>query len=714
MKLVLATIVCLLPCCSFAQNITPIYVLPTDDSEKQKQGVTEKKFNKGIEILVDPASGSVNQEEVTALPAAGRTPSPKNIADLANKISSAKVEQFGGEAGALRVRLRGARTFEPTYYFNGLPLAGAGASEQVVTLVPISAIANLLIYPDAPPFWLNSMGISGDINIVTCQREDCFSYSEDVNLFKAVSRFGSYQYWQNSLSHALKLNKQFKAYTALEYSTSKENYKVFNNNNSVLNSDNGIYQDLENNDFKKVSGYLGFTSFHPLVGKVSSATLFTDYNKGIPGSVGSSTSARLKKQLFLTTVNTQKLYISNGIEWNNQLGFLLNESKLENFKEGFSSQANEALHKTIQVKSWLTIPTQILAEEKAGLSLEYLNFSQKTSSTVPAAVSSTYDSQSNAVRHEYRLGIFESGYFPISSQYAVSANVNGWLSFANADTTLSCNDLNLQANCNTNQQKTEKNLFGYLFSLQHKYENILNYLRYSVGTRRPYLAELYGAPGGILANTNLSEEKSQKIEFGFLFPFAEIGVFQTSESNLIFLQDIGKNTFQYQNIESSRRQGVFLSSDYYFLKHWRTYLTYQYLNAKILQGEFKYSLPRSAEHSITSGTSLENIYLSTMNSYSLYFGAYVNLNWQSEFYLDYLNINKLNVPPIYNSGFSFQFKNSLQQNFITLAFDMYNIANETFATVSNNLGYSQQVQTNGYLGYPPPGRRFYLTISGEI
>ena len=55
------------------------------------------------------------------------------------------MEQYGGEAGALRVRLRGARAFEPTYYFNGLPLAGAGSSEQIVTLIPISAIAHLLI-----------------------------------------------------------------------------------------------------------------------------------------------------------------------------------------------------------------------------------------------------------------------------------------------------------------------------------------------------------------------------------------------------------------------------------------------------------------------------------------------------------------------------------------------------------------------------------------
>jgi outer membrane receptor protein involved in Fe transport len=45
---------------------------------------------------------------------------------------------------------------------------------------------------------------------------------------------------------------------------------------------------------------------------------------------------------------------------------------------------------------------------------------------------------------------------------------------------------------------------------------------------------------------------------------------------------------------------------------------------------------------------------------------------------------------------------------------LYNISNETYSSVSNSTGFIQQMQTNGYIGYPPPGRRFYISFIGEF
>ncbi len=716
MKLLFAAITFLLPAFSLAQNKTPIFVLPNNEDMETKQDSAQKKFQDAAEILADPSLGNINAENISANIEPGTSASPKNIADLANKISSAQVEHFGGEAGSLRVRLRGARAFEPTYYFNGLPLAGAGSSEQTVSLIPISAIAHLAIYPDNPPFWLNSMGISGDINVLTCQRDECFQvnkYSEQ-NLFKFVSRAGSYHYWQNSISHSLKVDHNLKTYSAVEHISSKEDYPVFNNNNSVLNSNTGQNQNLQNNDFKKTAAYFGINAYQTLFGKINNSTLYSEFNKGIPGTVGSSSNARLKKKLFLSTLNSEKLNSSSGLLWNNQLGVLVNNSEIENFTSGFSAQANSSLNTTLQLKSWISIPTEFIFNEKSGFIFEYLNFSQKTASSVPAVNNSSYDSDSKGTRHDIRLGFFESILITVNNNYSLSMNVNAWLSAAQADSKISCNNLSMQSNCNSSYESSEKNLYGYLFSFQHKYENIINYLRYSLSMRRPYLSELYGAPGGILANTALLAEKSKKIEFGFIFPFLEFGYFYTSDNNLIFLQEIGQNNTQYQNIEDSYRNVFFLNSDYYLLEKWKLFLIYQYINSKMLRNDNEYVIPRSSSHSVNTGTSIENINLVSINGNAVLFGAYFNMNWQSEFYLDYLNINKIEIPPIYNSGISFQLSNYSKQKKISLAVDIYNIANETYATVSNSTGFSQQMQTNGYIGYPPPGRRFYLTISGEI
>ena len=716
MKFIIAAKVFLLPIGVYAQNPPPIYVLPKSEQTDLGKMQSAEKFKNSKEIIEDPSSGNINEEIIFTDSAPGTLPSPKSILDLAKRITTGQVEQFGGEAGALRVRLRGARAFEPTYYFNGLPLAGSDSSEQIVTLIPISTIASLMVYPDSPPFWLSSMGISGDINVISCQKYNCFAKkrASDENSFKVNSRAGSFHYWQNSISHALQLNNNFSVFSAVEATSSKEDYPVFNNNNSVLNANKGQYENLQNNDFQKYSGYFHLNINSSLFDNINSATLYTDYEKGIPGAVSSASNARIKKKLFISTLQAEKFYPDNGIMWNNQVGLILNKSEISNFSEGYTTQANSSFNSTAQIKSWITIPTQFISEEKSGIILEYLNFTQNTSASVPAALDNSSDSQSNSQRQEFHLGFFESIYFPISKNYSLSFNLNSWISAAQSKISIDCNKGNLQGICNTKNNNIEKNIYGYSLSIQQKYLFVINYLRYTLAMRRPYLAEMYGSPSGILANSNLQEEQSKKIEFGFTFPYFEIGTFYTKDSNLIFLQEINQFLSQYQNIEDSNRVGLYLNSDVYLYKNWKFYFSYQYVKSLMTKNKNEYFVPRSSENSINTGTSVDNIFLTKFNEYSTYFGSYVNLNWQSEFYLDYLNINKVEIPPIYNTGFSFQFKNRKEQRNFIFSFDIFNIADETYARVSNITGFSQQMQTNGYIGYPPPGRRFYLTISGEI
>ncbi|MGY3803640.1 TonB-dependent receptor plug domain-containing protein [Pigmentibacter ruber] len=716
MKFITAAKVFLLPISVHAQNPAPIIVLPKSDQADSYKMQSAEKFKNSKEIIEDPSSGNINQEIIFTDSQPGTLPSPKSISDLTKRITSGQVEQFGGEAGALRVRLRGARAFEPTYYFNGLPLAGSDSSEQIVSLIPISAIASLMVYPDSPPFWLSSMGISGDINVLSCQKENCFAKKRtfDENSFKVNSRAGSFHYWQNSISHALQLDKNFSVFSTVEATSSKEDYPVFNNNNSVLNANRGQYENLQNNDFQKYSGYFHLNINSSLFNNINSATLYTDYEKGIPGAVSSASNARIRKKLFISTLQAEKFYPDNGIIWNNQLGLILNKSEISNFSEGYTTQANSSFNTTAQIKSWMTIPTQFIFEEKTGIVIEYLNFTQNTTASVPAALDNSSDSESKSLRREIRLGLFESIYLPLLKEYSLSLNFNSWLSGAQSEVSIDCNKGNLQNICNTKNNNIEKNIYGYSFSIQQNYKFIINYLRYILAMRRPYLAEMYGSPSGILANSALQEEQSRKIEFGFTFPYFEIGTFYTKDSNLIFLQEINQFISQYQNIEDSNRIGLYLNSDIYIYKSWKFYFSYQYVKSLMNKNNNEYYVPRSSENSINSGTSVDSIFITKLNEYSTYFGSYFNLNWQSEFYLDYLNINKVEIPPIYNTGFSVQFKNLKEQRNFLVSFDIYNIADETYAKVSNTTGFSQQMQTNGYIGYPPPGRRFYLTISGEI
>lgn len=715
MRLFFVVYATVLPSISIAQNNIPIIVIPNNELF-QKQSESEKKYQKSNEVVDDPASGNINQETVQTNIVPGSSASVKSMSDLADRISSAQVEHFSGEAGTLRIRLRGARAFEPAYYLNGFPLTGAGSGEQNMSLLPISNIGKLQVYPDTPPFWLSSMGISGDIDIQSCRRGDCFTYGLDTreNAFKVTGRIGSFGFHQATASYSLKINKQNEIYSALEYSSSKENYSVFNNDNSSLNSDKGFYEPLQNNDFKKFGGSVGLTSFYEPLGKINFDMVFGSQDKGLPGMVGSISTARLKRNLLLGTLRTEKLFVKNGLQWSNQIGALYNTLETQNFTEGFAAQANKSVNSTLQAKTWFLLPTEVISQEQSGLSLEILQANQNTNTSVPVSNLANYNSNASASRIDFRSSLFESILFPISQQFSISANASGWVSFSQANSNMACNYPSIQSTCTSQYQEQEKPIYGYTFSLQSKYDYFIQFVRYSQSMRRPYLTEFYGSPGGILPNVQLLSERSKKIETGFRLPWGEIGYFHANDSNLIFLQQISPMTSKYQNIENGYRDGTYISSDYYILKYWKVFVTYQYLVAKMIQDNEETDVPRSARHYVNAATNVEDILLGDFFEYQSKFGAYGNMNWQSPFYLDAANVNEMDIPPIYNAGVSFSFSNKKRMQNYTVSLDVYNILNETYSTVSNSTGFVQQMQSNGYVGYPPPGRRFYISFIGEI
>lgn len=715
MRPILIVIFIFFPNFGNAENKIPIFVIP-DNSLSQKQSESEKKYQKSEEVIHDPALNNINQETVQSNSLPGSSASNKSISDLADKITSAQVEHYGGEAGALRIRLRGSRAFEPSFYFNGLPLTGAGNSEQNISLIPTPNIGQLQIYPDSPPFWLNSSGISGDIDILSCRKIYCFSYDSNpnINSYKLTQRVGSYHFLQTTSSYALRIKPQNEIFTTIEYSNSKEDYSVFNNNNSTLNSSNGSYEKIQNNDFKKISGSIGISTFNESLGKIYFDAAIGNQNKGIPGSIGSESNARINRNILLGTLRNEKLFATSGLQWNNQLGILYNTSEIQNFMNSFAAQANQSTNYTLQAKTWFILPTNFFSQEQLGLSVELLNTSQNTNTNVPASNSSEYNSKVEANRIDLRPSIFKSIIFDINSQYSISANAIAWISFSQAHSKIQCNYPSIKNYCTSQFDVQENPIYGYTFSIQNKYNFLIHFIRYSLSMRRPYLSEFYGSPGGVLPNIQLLPENSKKTETGIRTPLGEIGFFHANDSNLIYLNQTSSFSSQYQNIENGNRNGIYLISDYYLLNNWKASFSYQFLNSKMIQDNNETIVPRTAKHVVNAATNLEEVFLGNIFDFQSKFGSYFNMNWQSSFYLDYSNINEINLPPIYNTGVSFYFSNQKKYQTYSISIDCYNIFNETYATLSNSTGFVQQIQSNGYIGYPPPGRRFYLSIIGEF
>ncbi|MES2616210.1 MAG: hypothetical protein V4591_12450, partial [Bdellovibrionota bacterium] len=97
---------------------------------------------------------------------------------------------------------------------------------------------------------------------------------------------------------------------------------------------------------------------------------------------------------------------------------------------------------------------------------------------------------------------------------------------------------------------------------------------------------------------------------------------------------------------------------------------------------------------------------------NIHFSSYANAQYESPFYIDTVNIIQMSVPVIYNAGASLIITNSFHK--VLLSLDIFNLTDEKFSSLYNNSGSVLQVNSNGYLGVPPPGRRFYVSLIGEF
>ena len=92
--------------------------------------------------------------------------------------------------------------------------------------------------------------------------------------------------------------------------------------------------------------------------------------------------------------------------------------------------------------------------------------------------------------------------------------------------------------------------------------------------------------------------------------------------------------------------------------------------------------------------------------------SYFNTQYETPFYLDTENQNQMEVPMIFNTGLTL-FLSSIDHIF-KVSLDIYNFTDEKFSSISNDAGAILQTSSNGYLGVPLPGRRYYLSFLLEM
>ena len=132
-------------------------------------------------------------------------------------------------------------------------------------------------------------------------------------LFKLILREGSYSYHNFNINHSYSDKNSVENYFTFEGTRSKENYPVFNNGNSVMHADEGYYEPIQNNDFKRTSLANKFSKTNTQIGDFYLDTIFSKEEKGVPGDTGSTSNVRLERELFLTTLRHELFFFDTDL-----------------------------------------------------------------------------------------------------------------------------------------------------------------------------------------------------------------------------------------------------------------------------------------------------------------------------------------------------------------------------------------------------------------
>jgi hypothetical protein len=701
-------------------NQTPLqmWVVPEKESSspESKTSPAQKRHESAVGSVEHPEEQSPNEQSTSLHDS--RALRLRSLQGALREMKGMMTTTSGGEGGFLSLRMRGARVFEPASFFNGIPLAGVHLGEQSFDLIPTALISDITAYPDAPPFGLRNMGLGGALNAAPCTPQLCYPHSgRDSSATSGILRAGSFRFLQGSAS-TFRSHKNSFVHLAAEHTSSLENYHVRNDNGTVSNKDDDFTEKRRNNDFSRWGTGISFefpeTTFQ---GILSGNVLGSHEDRGLTGAVGSLSSRRLTRNLGLADLKWDSLSAETGLAVEHQVFGLLSRSRSPRDGSLRSSQGIESSFANAGYQGKFTLPVEKVVKGTLGFGL-FVGQDRTQSKAESVSGDNIFKGEQNGRRNEARVTLLRTAVWDVLDSLQLGFSADGFLSLAQSTFQFRCDESISTLQCEQKQNASDPLLKGTTFSLQLGNETAVAYMRLAWIARRPHLGELFGGPGGRLANFKLTEETSQKREMGISTRYLTAGIYNAHDQNLIFLQRAGASVAQYRNTESGQRMGTFASLESPEVFFSRVSLSYEYLNAFMNRAhEEPTRIPRSPEHTWHAGFDASQIPLAAFMSQSIYLGGYLHSTWQSAFYLDTANLVKLKLSPEVRTGVWATVTDVRSKGLwkaLQVALDVENLLDDMNSRRTDVAGNDSLVEHKGYPGFPTPGRRIYLTLKAEI
>ncbi len=604
----------------------------------------------------------------------GPNPQPSLAQVLQN--SSAVFVQESGTQGAPHVILRAQDPSENRYFIEGVPLTDAQFNSDAIAVLPFQSVGRVDVYPEGVPAGLVSDGLGGAIDF----------HLEETPQSSIGLKTGNFGYWELFGKSSLgELNKNL----TINFTRSDENYTYYDDGGTPFNTSSGTFKTREHNRFLR----LGLVPIIPLYRTTLSSIRYFGVNSyrnlQTPGAISLPINGKLS-QLFHLSALTGETWLNSQWKSKSLIYARLNseEYRAQNRSKSLSTpNSNESRDRAIGVRH----------------QLQYYSYYPIRIEQTLAGNYETY--RLNSLEGENKNINHERWDVPIS--LAAIVPFNQWelrpaVIFQSV----------------IYQGEVEKKYFlgspriGMGVNNIGSIKNLTWETHWGKFYRAPSMQEINGTPFGLASSFSLVPEKSDKVSTGLTYQRDGADSF-VSEFRVAYNYSIAASKELITYIQNSQNSQVATNVGESLIQSHETSLEMKLFRLGIFQTrvtslntENLSALPYYYGKKIPNRPAFR--LLQKLGYQNDRFGVSYQLQWVGERYLDLANTRKLSATT--DHGFSLNYN---PQGWGQWGLDVLNIldAVTAYSLVS---GFQTIDNTTGYLGYPAPGRRIYLSWNYQL
>ena len=249
---------------------------------KRKRAVTLRRVTVKADPENDPDEKDLSSF-VTVVRTKGATSRVRDLAEVLNSNAGVQIKRGGAAGSFSTISIRGSSAGQVLVLLDGTPLNNGGSSLVNLGDLPLDALERVEIYRGFAPPFLGGGAIGGVVNLVT-RRPPGYTFSG------ASISFGSFATRKLNLFHSRRL-KKLSVMAFANYTGTNGNFAYYDTHGTDLTRDDDRVRDRANNvrDTLSLSGRAIYRFTRRLKLKVSDT--FTIRREGLPGIAHITTSS---------------------------------------------------------------------------------------------------------------------------------------------------------------------------------------------------------------------------------------------------------------------------------------------------------------------------------------------------------------------------------------------------------------------------------------